>query len=186
MKKIALALLLLPSISFADNVNFFAAEFGKGSNSINSLNIGYEAVIDGKLSVGLDYIDLQFEDGTEYDTIEVNVDFAFGSFETGSLYVGVGTAMPYNMSTNMKLLNELIESDSSVHDNLSTAVNTGFSKRSGDGLDFDLGVMVVDNYKLYKASMRAPLGDSGFGLTYAVDKVDGGVAICSLGFSFTL
>jgi hypothetical protein len=186
MKKIAFALILLPAISFADNVNLFSAEFGKGSDNIDSFNIGYEAVIGGKLSVGLDYVDLQFEDGTEYDTLEVNVDFALGSFDTGSLYAGVGAVMPYNMTTGNKILDGLLQSPSSDHDKLSNAFNAGFAKRSGDGLDYDLGVVVVDNYKLYRASLRAPLGDSGFGLTYAVDKVDNGVALCSLGLSFTL
>lgn len=65
-------------------------------------------------------------------------------------------------------------------------MNAGFSKRSGDDLDYDIGMIFVDNYKMYTAFLRAALGSSGFGLAYAVKKVEGGVAVASLGLSYIL
>jgi hypothetical protein len=184
MKKIALALLLLPTISFAENVNFFNAEIGIGGDNIDTVNsIGYEAVVGGKLSAGLKYVDLQFEDGSKYDSLEINVDYAFNTFDTGSLYTGVGTVMPYNEGGD--ILGGILQSPNSAHDKLSTAVKAGYSKRSGDSLDFDIGVVFVDNYTMYKASLRVPL-NGDFGLTYAVTQIESGTALASLGLSFTL
>lgn len=97
MKNFAFALLLLPAMSFAETVSFVSVDFGAGSDNIDTVgSIGYEAVLEGKLSAGINYTDIQYGDGSEYDSIEVNVDVAFGSFNTGSLYAGVGTVMPYN------------------------------------------------------------------------------------------
>jgi len=184
MKKIALALLLLPAMSFADNVNFVGVEYGIGSDSVDTVGgIGYESVIVDKLSVGINYTDIHYDDGSKYDFVEVNVDYAFGSFSTGSLYTGLGTVMPYNEEGD--ILDGVIQSSPSVHDDLSTAVSAGFSKRSGEGLDYDMAVVFVDNYKLYTASLRAALGKSGLGLTYAVKKADGGIALVSLGLNLT-
>lgn len=185
MKKFALALLLLPAISFAENVNFVSAEFGIGSDSVDTIGgIGYEAVIAGKLSAGLNYTEIHFDDGSDYDAIEVNVDAAFGSFDTGSLYVGVGAMMAYNNDSDF--LDGLFVSEPSANDDLTTAFNAGFAKRSGDDLDYDIGVVFVDNYKIYTASLRASLGDSGFGLTYAIKKAQRGITLTSLGISYKL
>ena len=184
MKKIALTLLLLPAISFAENINFAGIEFGVGSDSIDTIGgIGYEAVIAGKLSAGINYTEIHFDDGSDYDSIEVNVDAAFGSFNTGSLYAGVSAVMPYNNDSNF--LDGVFTSSPSATDDLSTSINAGFSKRSGEGLDYDIAVVFVDNYKMYTASLRAALGNSGFGLTYAVKKVESGIALTSLGLNLT-
>ena len=48
-----------------------------------------------------------------------------------------------------------------------------------------MAIVFVDNYTMYKASLRAALGNSGFGLTYAIKKVEGGIALASLGLNLT-
>ena len=186
MKKMLFCLLLIPAVSYAETTNVFSAEHGVGEDNINSVRtFSYEGIISDRLTASLSYVDLWYEDGFQYDSFEVDVDFAFGSFEKGSIYIGGGSVMPYNYKTYGRL-DEIFESPKSPYDQLTSAINLGFSKRTGNSFDYDLGVAFVDNYKLYKASLRAPLAKSGFGFTYSLKKVENGSTTTSLGISYSL
>lgn len=188
MKKTLLALLFFPAIALADSssvVNFLSAEYAEASNgSDNSVaGYGYEAVISGKLSLSLDYTDARYEDDTVFDSTNANVNFAIGSFDEGSYYVGVGAVIPYNNDSG----SEFTKSKKSIHDDLSTAVNVGYSKRSGKGLDYNIGAALVDDRApIYSASMLVPVGTSGFGLSLGLKKSEGGFTYTSVGVSLTL
>lgn len=161
MKKLGLALLLLPTISFADNVNFVGAEYAWTSGytglNVDGYTVSYKAVIDENLSAGLGYVVIDVEDyygyGYRSDVAIAQVDYAFGSFKTGSLYAGVGIGF----------------SDGNTEE----AVEVGFAKRSGEGFDYGLAVTFDDGDSAVEASFRAPLGDSGLGWTFGVGVSDG-------------
>ena len=101
MKNIVFALLLLPAVSFAENVNFFGAKYAWMSGtpdeiSVDGYTVGYTSVIDEKLSAGVSYVVMDAETyggyGVRADYAVAKIDFAFGSFNAGSLYAGAGMA----------------------------------------------------------------------------------------------
>ena len=182
MKKTLLAFLLFPAITLADSgvVNFLSAELGSasGGSGDSVAGFGYEAVISEKLSLSLDYSDLRYEDGTVFDSTEANMNVAIGSFGEGSTYVGIGALIPFNNDTGP----EFIASANSIHDELSTGVNAGYSKRTGKGIDYDIGVTFLDKRApRYSASILAPVGPTGFGISLGLEKSEGGLVYTSLG-----
>ena len=101
---------------------FIGAEFGVGSDNFDTVGgIRYQSVIVDKLSAGINYTDIHYDDGSKYDFIEVNVEYAFGSFSAGSLYTRLGTVIPYNEEGD--ILDGVIQSSPSVHDSLSTTLH---------------------------------------------------------------
>jgi len=161
MKKLGLALLLLPTISFADDVHFIGADYawvsGVSGLNIDGYTVSYRAVIDESFSAGLEYVVIDAENyygsGYRTDYTVAKVDFAFGSFKTGSLYAGVGIGF--------------VDGDNAE------AVEVGFAKRSGEEFDYGLAVIFEDGDSAVEASIRAPLGDSGLGWTFDVNVSDG-------------
>lgn len=162
MKKLGLVLLLLPAISFADNVNFLGAEYAWVSGipdeiSVDGYTIAYTSVMNEKLSAGVSYVVLDAVDyygyGVRADYATAQIDFAFGSFNTGSFYAGAGMAF--------------------ADGDTAEAFKVGFAKRSGEGFDYDLAVAFEDGESAVGASFRAPLGDSGLGWTFGVVGSDG-------------
>jgi len=155
MKKLALTLLLLPVLSFADNVHFFGTQYAwmsgiPNDESANGYTISYKSVIDEKLSVGLSYVDMDITNRTtdvSIERLEVNAsaDYAFiGSFDTGALYLGLET---------------------DLHDNPDSSFLTkiGVATRSGEGFDFDFNISSRHGDIGLGASMRGPLAESVIG-----------------------
>jgi hypothetical protein len=151
MKKLCIALLLLPSVSFAESVNFFGVHYAtvNGNSdeiSANGYKLDYKRVYEG-FSAGLDYTVIDFEHSlieTKDREQEVNasLDFGFsGSFDTGILYVGLGAEM-YNGSNQNYL------------------VKFGAAKRSGEGLDFDFNLSSQHGDIILGGSLQGPIGNS--------------------------
>lgn len=165
MKKSILGLMLLSSVSFADNVSFFGAEYihvsGFG-DSIDGYQLSARSVINGKASVGLSYIELSAY-GVTSDAVTLMIDYAFGSFDDGSFYGGVGA----------------VDGEGGAD----TGVTLGYSKRSGEGLDFDVSVAHIDGESALDVTLRGPIGDSGLGWNIGV-STDGDLSSQSAGINF--
>ena len=173
MKNIVFALLLLPAVSFAENVNFFGAKYAWMSGipdeiSVDGYTVGYTSVIDEKLSAGVSYVVMDAETyggyGVRADYAVAKIDFAFGSFNAGSLYAGAGMAFADGETAE--------------------AFTVGFAKRSGEEFDYDFAVAFDDGETAVGVSFRAPLGDSGLGWEFGVVGSDG-ITTTSTGLSIS-
>ena len=154
MKKLCFALFLLPTVSFAESVNFFGVH-GATVNGIpdeisaNGYKLEYKRVYEG-FSAGLNYTVIDFEDNLaktkdREQEVNANVDFGFsGSFDTGALYVGLGAEL-YNGSNENYL------------------VKFGAAKRSGVGLDFDFNISSKSGDIILGGSLLGQIASSNVG-----------------------
>ncbi|MDC1210894.1 hypothetical protein N8087_03085 [Porticoccaceae bacterium] len=165
MKKSILGLMLLSSVSFADNVSFVGADYAHVSgfgDSIDGYQLSARSVFNGKVSVGLSYIELSAY-GFTTDAATLTIDYAFGSFNDGSFYGGVG----------------IVDGEGGAD----TGVTLGYSKISGEGLDFDVSVAHVDGESALGVALRGPIGDSGLGWNIGA-TTDGDLSSQSVGINF--
>jgi hypothetical protein len=165
MKKVFLILTLLPAFSFADNVSFVGADYFRISGygeSADGYQIGIMSVFNGKTSVGLAQIEVS-EDGIDVGVTTLSVDYAFGSFDDGSFYAGIGGVDG--------------EGDSEA------AFSLGYSKRSGQGLDYDIGLSTVDGETAFGATLRGEIGENGLGWQIGAAS-DGDVSSQTVGLNF--
>jgi hypothetical protein len=165
MKKLALTLLLLPVLSFADNVNFFGTQYTWMSGipdeepTTHGYTISYESVIDETISAGFSYVNLNATDETtkvmsEMQEVNVSADFAFaGSFDTGALYVGL---------------------QADLHDNSDRSFLTkiGVASRSGKGFDFDANISSSYGDIGIGGSIRGQLPESAMGWEIGFMHID--------------
>lgn len=158
MKKLILALLLLPAFSFADNVNFVSLNhmtLDDGTESLNAYSVGYQGVFGGKLAVGLSHLKSQDDtcDGCDIQSLSAN--YAFGSFDDGSFYLGVAFG------------------DGSELDDSTDGINIGYAKINSDGLDYNVSASAVEGVTALGVTLRAPIGDSGLGWQVGLSDTDG-------------
>jgi hypothetical protein len=166
MKKIALALLLLPAISFAENVNFIGTQYSWMSGIANEENasgyaISYRSVMDKKISAGLSYVVIDVDNvitgaWSKREEVNASVDFAFiGSFDTGAVYMGLDT-------------------DLRDDPDRSYLTKLGVATRSGKGLDFDVNISTRHGDIGLGGSIRGPLSDTiigwEIGFTHVLDS----------------
>jgi len=166
MKKIALALLLLPAVSFAENINFIGAQYTwmsgiSDEEKVDGYMVGYERVFGDGFAAALDYIVLDTENKTlgtkdRHQEVNASVDFAFiGSFKTGAVYIGLEKEL-YNGSNNKYL------------------TKVGVATRSGEGLDFDFNISTRHGDIGLGGSMRGQLSDGimgwELGFTHVLNK----------------
>lgn len=158
MKKLFFALLLLPTVSFADNVNFASLNhvtLSDGIESVNGYSLGYQGVFDGKISLALTHFESQDDicDGCDIQSLVAS--YAFGSFDEGSFYLGASVG------------------DSSEADESSHGINIGYAKSSGNGLDYNVSAAVVEGIAAFGVTLRAPIGDSGLGWQVGLAESEG-------------
>tara|TARA_R110000764_G_scaffold21549_1_gene54394 strand:+ start:75 stop:578 length:504 start_codon:yes stop_codon:yes gene_type:complete len=155
MKKLMLAMLFLPAVSFADNVNFVSLNhvtLDDGFESVNAYSVGYQGVFGGKIAVGLSHLESQDDVCDDCDIQSLSANYAFGSFDEGSVYLGA----------------VLVEDEGSTE-----GFTIGFAKISGDGLDYNFSAAVVEGVTAMGVSLRAPIGDSGLGWQVGLAESDG-------------
>ncbi|MDG1495491.1 MAG: hypothetical protein P8Q91_06445 [Porticoccaceae bacterium] len=165
MKKIVLGLMLLSPVSFADNLSFVGADYFRISGfgeSVDGYRLSAMNVFSGKTAVGLSYIRVS-ENGVSADVTALNADYAFGSFNDGSFYIG-GSVQ-----------------DSDAGSDAGVAI--GYAKISGEGLDFNVSVAHVDGESALGVVLRGPLGDSGLGWNLGA-STDGDLSSQSAGINF--
>lgn len=164
MKKIALALLLLPAISFAENVSYVDLNmtiFDAGHDSVDGFEAGLKTVFDGKLSVDVGHF--YAEDSDVSPSIkELSVAYAIDSFTEGSFYVEAG----------------VVDAGSAE-----LASTVGYAKLSGSGIDYDVSVSRIDGQNVIGLGLSGREGDSGLGWNASL-RTDGEVDITSVGLSF--
>jgi hypothetical protein len=144
MKKLLLALILLPASSFAENVTFAGTQYYRLSGFGDSLD-GYAfglMTAGEKASFSLTHVRLS-EGGLDADITSVDAEYAFGSWRDGSWYAGIG----------------FTDGEGSSEGSLSL----GYGKRSGEGLDYDIGLVYMDGETAFGGSLRGEIGDSGWG-----------------------
>jgi hypothetical protein len=164
MKNIALALLLLPAISLAENVSYVDLNmtiFDAGHDSVDGFEAGLKTVFDGKLSI--DVSQFYAENSDDFpDLKEFSVAYALDSFNDGSFYVGAG----------------VVDAGSAE-----AATSVGYAKLSGNGLDYNVSVSRIDGQNVIGFALSGQDGDSGLGWNASM-RTDGEVDVTSVGLSF--
>tara|TARA_B110000967_G_C18668473_1_gene451805 strand:- start:118 stop:621 length:504 start_codon:yes stop_codon:yes gene_type:complete len=165
MKKVFLILTLLPAFSFADNVSFVGADYFRVSGygeSGDGYQISVMSVFNAKTSVNLSHAEIS-EYGIDISMTTLNVEYAFGSFDDGSFYAGIGGVDGEGISE--------------------PAFTLGYSKRSGQGLDYDIGLSTVDGETAFGATLRGEIGGNGLGWHLGAAS-DGDVSTQTVGLNF--
>ena len=165
MKKLAIALFLLPAFSFAESVDFVGVKYENGAGDaagIDGYSIGVKSVMDEKSMLEFSYRNLSSEIDSAY-AFSTSLKFALHSFATGSAYIGGA----YTWAEYDSELNPTV----------------GYAKVTGEGLDYDVSVTFVDEGEdAITATLRGPVGDSGLGWSAGVGS-DGDVTVTTLGLN---
>lgn len=165
MKKFLLVFTLLPTFSFADNVSFIGANYIRMSgygDSFSGYHVSGMTVINAKTSVELSHIRVS-EGGSDASATGLEVDYAFGSFDNGSFYAGIGGASGEGSSEAFFSL--------------------GYANRSGQGLDYDVGLSHSDGATAIGAALRGEIGSSGLGWHIGAAS-DGEISSQTAGLNF--
>ena len=171
MKKIILSALLFPAFAFANSSSFLTVSVGEISGPsenwdgsvymehVDGYGVSFSNV-DDKTMLGFTHLEATGDaDGS---ISGVSAAYAFDSFSTGSMYVGIGYT------------------DIDLADDTFTGYSIGYAKVSGNGTDFNLSATTVDGLVSYGVSVTA---DSGllFGITES-----NATSIVQVGYRFAL
>ena len=172
MKKIILSALLLPTFAFANSSSFLTLSVGEisapsqnwdGSTYMEDADgyaVSFSNVVDDKTLLGFSHLEATGDvDGS---ISGVSAAYAFDSFSTGSMYVGIG------------------HTDSDLANDTFTGYSIGYAKVSGNGTDFNLSATTVDGLVSYGVSVTADSGFS-FGITES-----NATSIVQVGYRFAL
>jgi hypothetical protein len=157
MKKIVFALLLLPAVSFAENINFVSLSHitaDNGYESINGYSLGYQGVFGGVFALDTSYTDSQDDICGGCDFQGLSFKFAISSFDEGSFYLGAA----FNDGSDI---------------NSENGYSVGYAKINGDGLDYGVSATVFEGITEMGVTLRAPIGDSGLGWQVGLAESDG-------------
>ena len=174
MKKIALALLLLPAISFADNVNYANLNFAildSDYGSADAYEVSLQTVLEEKLSI---YVGFLYVEGGAFENDEVgdlpdakklSFAYALDSFSEGSFYLGLGVR------------------DFDVADSPEPELSIGYAKFSGDELDYNVSLSDIDGESEFGLALYGLVGDSGLGWNASL-RTGTDIDVTSVGLSF--
>ena len=178
MQKYGLALLLtIPVVSLAETVHYASAHI-TSQDSIMGYAVEYTGVIDGKYAIGFSH-----SEATKNDIGVTSGGLRFGleSFDSGTVFLGLGIADISGSSTKVSTKIYDIEVDSS---GTSGYAEIGYAKLSGEGLDYSFSLLTMDGETSVGASMRQPIEGSDWGWQLGM-ATDGDEALVSAGVSLT-
>lgn len=180
MQKFGLVLLLvLPTLSFANNVHFANVSF-TSQDSITGYAIGYTGVFDEKYALSLGHADAS-KGEISITSTAAGFNYGFQSFNTGSVYFGLGVARLDGLTMNIKTPYYELSIDSGGTSGLA---RLGYAKLSGEGLDYDLSLVTMDGESHVNAVMRGAIDNSDWGWLFGVSS-NGDEAAVSAGVSLT-
>jgi outer membrane usher protein FimD/PapC len=178
MKKIALALLLLPAISFADSVNYAnlnLAMLDSDYVSSDAIELSLQSVLEEKLSI---YVGFLYAVDGAFDNDEVallpdvkklSFAYALDSFSDGSFYLGAGAR------------NVDVAADTDAE------LSIGYAKFSGNELDYNVSLSNIDgdgeSEFEFGLALYGLVGDSGLGWNASL-RTGTDVDVTSVGLSF--
>lgn len=157
MKKIVFALLFLPAVSFADDVNFVSLShvtLDNGSESINGYSLAYQGVFGDAFAFGVSNTESEDDVCNGCDLQSLSINFAITSFNEGSFYLGGA----FNDGSDIDSQN---------------GYSIGYAKINGDGLDYNISATVVEGVSATGITLRAPIGDSGLGWQVGLSESNG-------------
>ena len=173
MKKLILSTLFLPVFALANSTSYLTLSVGEltlpftnpynGSvylDDVDGYAVSFSNVDDDKTLLGFTHLEATGDaDGS---ISGVSAAYAFDSFSTGSMYVGIGYT------------------DSDLANDTFTGYSIGYAKVSGDGTDFNLNATTVDGLVSYSVSVTADSGLS-FGITES-----NATSIVQVGYRFAI
>ena len=161
MKKIILGTLFFPIFAFANSTSFLSISVGEINDGFDDealYGVAFSNVVDDKTLIGLSHMEVS---DLDVSATGVSAAYAFDSFSSGSMYVGIGYA-------------DVDPGDGS------TSYSLGYAKISGNGTDYNLSATSTEGVVMYGVSVTS---DSG--LSFGISEEDG-VSIASVGLRFAL
>ena len=168
MQKFGLVfLLIIPVFSYADTVRLINA-IVHSQDGIMGHSLGYSGINNNKYITTLNYT--SFSEGQwRSSAFSVGVNYGFQSINTGSLYFGIGVARqrmsggfgpvgPNDLSISIKA------SDQSGYARL------GYTKLSGEGIDYDYNLVSIDGETSFGALFRGAINTNGLGWLFGVSS----------------
>lgn len=163
MKKIIFLMLLLPTVSFANDhavglkyVNWDLSGCYGSCPTVDGAGIQYAGVMNNKVLLDFDYADV----GTDYASVDYNIlqaAYGFQELDTGSFTLGF---------TRMDAGDP------------ETVATVGYSRRGGEGPDYSIEVLDTDEEATLHFSVRTNIGITLDAMTSDGDTVYG------IGFSW--
>ena len=144
MKKIIFLMLLLPTVSFANDhavglkyVNWDLSGCYGSCPTVDGAGIQYAGVMNNKVLLDFDYADV----GTDYASVDYNIlqaAYAFGDLDSGAFHVGVAS---FDAAGERE-----------------SVASVGYSRRGGDDFDYSIAVLDTEEGSTLQLTFRTKLG----------------------------
>lgn len=165
MKKLGLILLsLVPSLCYADTVHLANASL-TSQDSLSGYAVAYTGMFKGRYAFKLKYDDAS-KDEVSVSSTSATFTYGFKPFATGSTYLSLG-------AVDIDSPPVLINAPSGVN----AVAAIGYTKFSGQGLDYDISVLTMDGETSVNASLRSAIEGTDWGWVLGVANNDGDTGV---------
>lgn len=169
MKKIFIFLaLFLPTFTFATTTHIVSAGL-TSQDSIMGYALGYSSIFNDRYAFTLGHSDAS-KDQRSTSSTTAGFSYGFKPFATGSTYLSIGVADISQSTVTIRTQLGRVDLDAS---GVSSYAAIGYTKFSGEGLDYDLSLLNMDGETSVNASLRIAMEDSDWGWTLGVANGDG-------------
>ncbi|MDG1694607.1 MAG: hypothetical protein P8I13_07115 [Porticoccaceae bacterium] len=173
MKKLGIILLsLVPSLCYADTVHLAKASL-TSQDSMSGYALSYTGTFKGRYALKLEYGDAS-KDQVSVSSTSVSFTYGFKPFATGSTYLSLGSVDIDNQTVLISSPIGQLELDSS---GASAFAAIGYTKFSGQGLDYDFSLVTRDGESSVNASLRGAIEGTDWGWVFGIADNDGGTGV---------
>ena len=177
MKKLGLILLsLVPSLCYADTVHLANASLTSQdsmSGYMSGYAISYTGIFKGRYAFKLEYDDAS-KDQVSVSATSATFTYGFKPFATGSTYLSLGAV---DIDSPPVLINTSSGQVSLDSSGVNAVAAIGYTKFSGQGLDYDISVLTMDGETSVNASLRSAIEGTDWGWVLGVDDNDGDTGV---------
>lgn len=173
MKKLGLILLsLVPSLCYADTVHLANASL-TSQDSMSGYAISYTGIFKGRYAFKLEYDDAS-KDQVSVSSTSATFTYGFEPFATGSTYLSLGAV---DIDSPPVLINAPSGQVSLDSSGVNAVAAIGYTKFSGQGLDYDISVLTMDGETSVNASLRNAIEGTDWGWVLGIANSDGDTGV---------
>ena len=190
MKKLVLALLLLPVIANANSTSYWEIEHTAAKGEFDMLGVDEKYDINAVIAsdsyvFNASYIISEtIIDEKEYQ-IDISLKKSIGSFYKGSVYAGYGLKF-YDKKYSEYIINKKLKAPGDEYidsDDILDTVLLGYAKYNSKGIGFDVVASFEDDGdSSLGLTLRNPIGKNGAGLLLGISDDEVGIST-SFGYS---
>ena len=164
--------LFLPTFTFATTTHIVSAAL-TSQDSIMGYAIGYSSIFNDRYAFALGHSDAS-KDQTSTSSTSASFSYGFKPFATGSTYLSIGVADTNQQTVTIRTQFARVVLDAS---GVSSYAAIGYTKFSGEGLDYDLSLLSMDGETSVNASLRIAMEDSNWGWNLGMANGDSETAV---------